>query len=191
MSAEYFIELDPKEEVLAIVHKSMFSKWAQFGFSGFWFIASFFFFFPLLILGPFGLVIFILVSSTGGYSLLKTWISWKHTILIVTDMRVIDVDQLGFFKKDIVEMELDQIRNVSYEFKGAIKKMINIGTVIIETSKNYDFDIEINGVKNPKKVTDLLNDVQYLVEDRVNSKQKEKKSIKRISIYDSEEAQKK
>ena len=43
---------------------------------------------------------------------------WYFTIYIVTDQRIRQVTQHGFFGKDVVELRLSKIQNISYNIPG-------------------------------------------------------------------------
>ncbi|MBU0614300.1 PH domain-containing protein [Patescibacteria group bacterium] len=187
MSAEYFVQLDIEEDVLGIVRRSPWTRWRAFAFSGVWFVVPFFFFFPLLILGLFGLIIFLIFAGTGAYSLLRTWIAWKHTMLLITDRRIIDIDQQSIFKKDITEIDICNVKDAIFEIKGFWNKRLGLGDIIIHTKRSEDFDIEMSGVKNPEVVVNLVNDVQcYIKQEDAGSHKVSPAhdSIKHISIYE-------
>ncbi|TSC92999.1 MAG: hypothetical protein CEN89_364 [Candidatus Berkelbacteria bacterium Licking1014_7] len=76
---------------------------------------------------------FLLLLFIGGIVIARQMFIYTHSIYILTDKRIISLDQTGFFARRMSESGLDKIVNVSHEIKGAIKTLLNFGNVIIQT----------------------------------------------------------
>ena len=61
------------------------------------------------------------------------FIMWYFTVYIVTDQRLRQVTQHGFFGKDVVELQLSKIQNISYNIPGFSGEMLGFGTIVIQT----------------------------------------------------------
>lgn len=83
------------------------------------------------------------------------FIMWYFTIYIVTDQRIRQITQRGFFGKDVVELRLSKIQNISYNVPGFTGEMLGFGTVIIQTVVG---DLVINKVEHPDKIYNNLQD---------------------------------
>lgn len=83
------------------------------------------------------------------------FIMWYFTIYIVTDQRIRQITQRGFFGKDVVELRLSKIQNISYNVPGFTGEMLKFGTVIIQTVVG---DLVINKVEHPDKIYNKLQD---------------------------------
>ncbi len=83
------------------------------------------------------------------------FIMWYFTIYIVTDQRIRQITQRGFFGKDVVELRLSKIQNISYNVPGFTGEMFGFGTVIIQTVVG---DLVINKVEHPDKIYNNLQD---------------------------------
>lgn len=53
---------------------------------------------------------------------------------IVTDHRILEIHQLGLFKRDISELRLSKIQDVTVKVEGLLPTFFNYGTVIIQTA---------------------------------------------------------
>ena len=88
------------------------------------------------------------------------WMMWYFTVYIVTNQRLRQVTQHGFFGKDIVELRLAKIQNISYNIPGFTGEVFNFGTMVIQT---YVGDLVIRYVEHPdktyNKLQDAVNDV--------------------------------
>lgn len=176
MIEQSIVQLDLEEEVLGIIRGSIIVDFFAIFFSVVWLLLPFFFFFPLVRLGGFGLVIFLALLLGAIWNAVKRRIQWKYTMFIVTDRRIIDVDQIGVFERNVSELAFKDVGDVIIKQSGVINKLFDIGTIRVETTKANHFDLELNGVKNPEHVRNLLVDVQCLKEEYVQ-KAKSKKEI--------------
>ncbi|MFA6131235.1 MAG: PH domain-containing protein [Patescibacteria group bacterium] len=157
-----FLKLNANEEVVAYFRRNVFALWPRILFSVLWFLLPFLFFVPLLLLGVVGLLLFILLASSGIYVMLRTWLAWRHTMLFLTSERLIDVDRIGFFQREISDLALRDVSNVSINQKGFWKKRWDIGTLTIETITSHEFDLIFSGAHHPKKIRELILETQRL-----------------------------
>lgn len=62
---------------------------------------------------------------------------------IVTNDRIIDIEQKGLFGRSISELDLSRIQDVHSEIKGIFPSLFNFGTVVVQTAgeeKNFVFE---------------------------------------------------
>lgn len=83
------------------------------------------------------------------------FIMWYFTVYIVTDQRIRQVTQRGFFGKDVVELRLSKIQNISYNIPGLSGELFGYGTIVIQTIVG---DLVIHKVEHPTKVYNRLQD---------------------------------
>jgi uncharacterized membrane protein YdbT with pleckstrin-like domain len=83
------------------------------------------------------------------------FIMWYFTIYIVTDQRIRQITQHGFFGKDVVELRLSKIQNISYNIPGFSGEMFGYGTIVIQTLVG---DLVINKVQHPDEIYNKLQD---------------------------------
>jgi len=93
------------------------------------------------------------------------FIMWYFTLYIVTDQRLRQITQHGFFGKDVVELRLSKIQNISYNVPGLSGEMFGYGTLIIQTVVG---DLVIHKVEHPDKIYNKLQDAlsQVLAEEQ-------------------------
>lgn len=87
---------------------------------------------------------------------------WYYTIYIVTNQRLRQVTQRGFFGKDVVELGLTKIQSISYNIPGFGGEILGYGTIIIQT---YVGDLVINKVEHPEKIYNKLQDAVAAAEN--------------------------
>ncbi|QQG50757.1 MAG: PH domain-containing protein [Candidatus Saccharibacteria bacterium] len=83
------------------------------------------------------------------------FIMWYFTVYIVTDQRLRQITQHGFFGKDVVELRLSKIQNISYNIPGLSGEIFGFGTIVIQT---FVGDLVINKVEHPDKIYNKLQD---------------------------------
>lgn len=93
------------------------------------------------------------------------FIMWYFTVFILTDQRLRQVTQHGFFGSDVVELKLSKIHNISYNIPGMSGELFGFGTIVIQT---YVGDLTIRNVEHPQKIYNLLQDAVEDAERGVN-----------------------
>ncbi len=80
---------------------------------------------------------------------------WYFTIYLVTNQRIRQVTQKGIFGKDVVELRLSKIQNISYNIPGFTGEILGFGTIVIQT---FVGDLVIRYVEHPEKTYNKLQD---------------------------------
>ena len=83
------------------------------------------------------------------------FLMWYYTVYIVTDQRLRQVTQRGFFGKDVVELGLSKVQNISYNIPGFSGEVFGFGTIVVQT---YVGDLIISKVEHPEKIYNKLQD---------------------------------
>ena len=155
----------PGEQVISIVHRDAFIA-----------VKRVIFFFLLLAL-PIVVIAMILFLFPA---LLETLWLWPLTLLIasaylffvwllfffslvdyfldvwiITDRRVIDVRQNGFFSRSISELKLDKIQDISSDTQGFFPTVLKYGNVIVQSASEQN-KLFFEEVPNPEDIRDKL-----------------------------------
>jgi len=105
----------------------------------------------------------------GGLALglllfLYHYVMWYFTIYLVTNQRIRQVTQKGIFGKDVVELRLSKIQNISYNIPGFTGEVMGFGTIVIQT---FVGDLVIRNVEHPDRTFNKLqNAVANAVEEQ-------------------------
>lgn len=154
------IELHADEQVLAVVRSSFINEIGRFIFATLLVLAPFFFFFPLMKLGAFGLLLFIIVEGFAILYFGRLWITWYYTLLIVTQERIIDTDQQGLFKREIIVIDVDDISDCITEKEKFLSSIFRLSGLRIKTEKIHEFDIFFPAIRGADKVSELIKELQ-------------------------------
>ena len=87
------------------------------------------------------------------------WFMWNGCDYIVTNQRVIKIDQVGLFGRVISEAEIHRIQEISTEIKGPVRTMLNFGNVVIKTASD-DSKINLEDVTDPYDVQQAIVQIQ-------------------------------
>ncbi len=121
--------------------------------------------YPLLFSGPVAKPLLILCSSAYYLAIwvffLSSFVDYYLDIWIVTNDRIINIEQLGLFARSISELDLYQIQDVTSEIKGIFPTFFNYGYVLIQTAGEVShFNFE--QVRDPhtirKTILDLVDE---------------------------------
>lgn len=159
--------LDPNEHVLTVIRK----HWFMFAAQGFMlilvalmplFIASFV---PqqgidsLATLGARGTFLTFLYTLW----VLAVWnlafIAWTNYYLdtwIVTNRRIIDIDQRGLFKRKVTTLMLERIQDITVDMDGLVPTLMGFGTLTLHTAGAENPDIVIRFAAHPQYAKDRI-----------------------------------
>lgn len=84
------------------------------------------------------------------------WIGWYFTIFILTNQRLRQSTQKGFFGKSVIDLPVSKIQNISYTIPGLSGELFGFGTIVIQT---YVGDLILDLVHQPGVVYNKLQDV--------------------------------
>lgn len=102
------------------------------------------------------------------------FLMWRFTYYIVTDQRIRQVTQKGFFGTDVVELSLSKVQNISYNIPGFFGEVFHFGTLVIQT---YVGDLIIRNVEHPEKTYNILQDAVAIAESRSGKESYEEEII--------------
>lgn len=119
---------------------------------------SFFSFFELLPV-EFQIVIVMIWYLITGAFILERFLIWFFHVNIVTDERILDVDFVSLFFRDMTDANIDQIQDVTVEVGGAIRTLFDFGDVIIQTAAEIP-KIKFEAVPKPDAVARILRELR-------------------------------
>jgi len=72
-------------------------------------------------------------------------------ILVVTNKRLIDIDQLGLFSRDIATIPFENIQDIKIQTIGIIPTLLKYGNIYIQTAGKNE-EVIIRGIAHPERV---------------------------------------
>lgn len=83
------------------------------------------------------------------------WIDYYFDVWIITNERVINIEQKGLFVRSVSELKFSRIQDVTSEVRGMIPTILNFGDVKVQTASEEDFFL-FRQVPDPYHVKDVL-----------------------------------
>lgn len=132
-----------------------------------------------LILSILPLIIYFLVNSSSWYRAIAPLYSFLVAViflflwnmvfyfltiyylntLIVTDKRIVEYEQKGFFDYAVNEMELEKVQDITVRRKGSLSYFLNFGEIEIQTAgAGAEKEIHITQLPDPDKIKEIIMD---------------------------------
>ena len=105
----------------------------------------------------------------GLLMFLYHFLMWYYTIYVVTNQRIRQITQRGFFGKDVVELGLSKVQSISYNVPGFSGEIFGFGSIIVQTIVG---DLVINKVEHPEEVYNKLQDAVAAAESAQGTNEK-------------------
>ncbi|MCU0481001.1 MAG: PH domain-containing protein [Anaerolineae bacterium] len=88
------------------------------------------------------------------------WYRYTHDLWIVTDQRVIDSTKNHWFHHRMASTDLINIEEMKIERNGIIPTLFGFGDLICQTAGGTDAKFIFDGVPQPNKVLELVDDLR-------------------------------
>ncbi len=85
------------------------------------------------------------------------WTNYYLDVWIITNKKILSVDQHGLFKREVMILHLDKIQDIAYMIDGLVATTLNYGNISI-TSAGTDTEFKIKGIPNPALVQSKVNE---------------------------------
>lgn len=83
------------------------------------------------------------------------WTNYYLDILIVTNRRVIDIEQIGLFARDEAEIRFEKIEDIRVEIVGFLPSLLKFGNIYIQSAaENREFILK--DFQDPYKIKDVI-----------------------------------
>ena len=85
---------------------------------------------------------------------LVAWVDYYFDTWIITTERVLDVNQVTLFHREISEFSIGRVQNVTVTIPTIVATLLGFGNLIVETAGEKSFSI--SAVPHPEKIKELL-----------------------------------
>lgn len=157
-----FVNREPQEKVILLLraHPITNLRWILIGML-MTLAPVFFLFFPFfeqLSKGYQDVLVIIWYLITFAF-IFEEFLMWFFHVNIVTDERIIEVDFVSIFAREITDANIDQIQDVTSQIVGGLWTFFNFGNVIIQTAAEIP-RITFEKVPKPDEVTKILRQLR-------------------------------
>ena len=172
------VELEPDEVVLKTVRKhwfviitELFAVFMMFLFP--FFILFIIALFPSVLdtfhfnLAHYTALIAFFISAWSILTLMTGFMIWTHYYLdlwIITDRRIILIDQVAFFNRDVSMFRIERLQDIEYSINGLLPTFLNFGTLKAQTAGSFESNFSSTGLPDPRG---LQATIQKAMDDRL------------------------
>ncbi len=106
---------------------------------------------------------------SGVYSLIlliawmmffSVWTNYYLDVLVITDRRIIDIKQNGFFRREVSTLSIDKVQDITITINGIIRTVLNFGSIQIQ-SAGTDEEFIIRDMPDPNKIKLMIYELQH------------------------------
>lgn len=174
------IQLEPDEEVLKVVRKHWFIIVAELMGTFLMLLLPFFVLFLAALfpntlsvldvdLHDYTKLITFIVAAWSVLTIMTGFATWTHYYLdlwIITDRRIILVDQIHFFNRNVSIFRLERLQDIEFKISGIIPTLLNFGTLKAQTAGAHESNFSSNGLPDPR---DLQAVIQKAMDKRLQT----------------------
>lgn len=85
--------------------------------------------------------------------------AWTHYYLdvwIITDRRIIVIDQVHFFNRKVSSFRLERLQDIKVTIRGIIATLLNFGTIRAQTASAAESNFTSRGLPAPRELQSLI-----------------------------------
>lgn len=164
------IELEPSEKVLKVVRKHWFVIITKLFATFIMLLLPFFLLFLIALfpsdiltveigLADYTSLITFSIAAWSVLTLMAGFATWTHYYLdlwIITDRRIILIDQIHFFNRNVSIFRLERLQDIEYYIKGIIPTLLNFGTIKAQTASAFESNFKTNGLPDPRGLQAII-----------------------------------
>jgi hypothetical protein len=96
----------------------------------------------------------LLALWVGGYFV---WLDHHLDIWVVTNERLIDIEQKGLFRREVSSLRFERIQDITAEVDGVLATFFKYGDIRVQTAGDTT-EFVITRINEPQHVVDIIND---------------------------------
>ena len=160
------IDIESNENIIEEIRKHWWALWEELAILGFVFFIPVFVYavflgFPIIDSIP-GEQSFLFVALFSAWTLciwitgFMIWTEYYLDIWLITDQKLVSVDQAGIFSRRISTVQLNKVQDVTVEVHGIVATFLRYGDVKIQTA-GEEREFVIHKVADPSHVETVIN----------------------------------
>lgn len=107
----------------------------------------------VLLLGLSAYAIYLILSFLNG------WVVYALDMWILTTKRIADIQQQGLFSREISELPLEKVEDVTAQTDGILPTLFHFGTIIVKTASE-DTGFRFTNVAQPNVIAEKILELQ-------------------------------
>ena len=178
------LDLEESEEILTMVRKHWFYIVSQLAAI---FMAAIF---PMVLLGvflnlppafsltgidfsqypsqiSFFIALWLFLSVVSAFAV---WTKYYLDLWVITDRRIIAVEQINFFNRNVAIFRLERMQDIEFNINGLIQTFFNFGTISAQTAGHMEANFSSNYMPNPDELQATIQKAMDARLEELNNK---------------------
>ena len=122
------------------------------------------------------LISFVLIGIAIVYGLYH-FLIWFYDVYIITNIRIICVNQKSLFSREFVETDFEKIQDITYSINGIFATLFKYGTVKVHSSTGLD--VELSDLSDPDEIQEMIKNLAEVT----HKKQQKEMSAQELISY--------
>jgi len=101
----------------------------------------------------YGIITWLLFTLMTGFTL---WTHYHLDLWIITDRRIIVIDQIHFFNRKVSSFRLERLQDIKISVNGIIATFLNFGTIRAQTAGMGENSFRTSGLPDPRGLQSLI-----------------------------------
>ncbi|MBU1083431.1 PH domain-containing protein [Patescibacteria group bacterium] len=102
--------------------------------------------------GVIGFLYFAWLVFWGSY-LAYEYLNWHKDRFIITDQRIINIDQKSLFSRKVSEVELERVQDIYHEIVGTFATTMDYGVIVIQSAGS---SVRLEDIAKPAEMQDMI-----------------------------------
>lgn len=95
----------------------------------------------------FSIAAWVLLSLLSGFTI---WTHYYLDLWVITDQRIISIDQVRFFSRNVAVFRLERLQDIQYSINGLLPTFLNFGTISAQTAGTQELNFYATNMADPR-----------------------------------------
>ena len=88
------------------------------------------------------------------------WLDYYLDVMIITNKKIIDIDQKGFFNRNSIETSLVKVQDVKWEIHSMLGTFLKFGSIMIQTAGETSEGFGMDYISHPEETAHIIRNIQ-------------------------------
>lgn len=144
------------EEIKAVVKRSLWFWFYQIILAALCLVLPFFLIYPLFQFDTAGAVAFLVILFLALTLILRIYLTYANTALVITNKRMIDTERSGFFSQETNSIIYGKIQDVNFQSRGVIRAILRLGDIYITMAGDKSSVIKLPWLGRPHRIVAVI-----------------------------------
>jgi len=101
----------------------------------------------------YGIIVWLLFSIMTGFMI---WTHYYLDLWIITDRRIIVIDQVQFFNRKVSSFRLERLQDIKITMNGILATFLNFGSIQAQTAGAAEMNFKTSGLPEPRELQAVI-----------------------------------